>query len=285
MFESKRLKVNLKKTKVMVSGSKGEVLKSKVDPCGKRVMANLVMCGKWVVGRCTKIKRMTSTLAKGFVCELCVYKTEGIVEPGEEIPFFDQVNFVKSFCYFGDRLNASGGSEAAVTARTRITWIKFRECGVLLYGRKFLLKMKEKVYQSCTRSAMLYGSETWCLRENEMAILRTRKAITRAMCEVKIIEKRRSQELMSLLGLKNTVDGLVRASGVQWYGHVLQRNNDDVLRRALDFEVVGKRGCGWQNMMWKRQMEKHANQNGLKREDVIDRVKWRNVKKLLQNLR
>ena len=32
-FENKELKVNLKKTKVIVSGSKGEVLKSKVDPC------------------------------------------------------------------------------------------------------------------------------------------------------------------------------------------------------------------------------------------------------------
>ena len=32
-FESKGLKVNLKKTKVMVSALKGEVLKSKVDPC------------------------------------------------------------------------------------------------------------------------------------------------------------------------------------------------------------------------------------------------------------
>ena len=45
-FESKGLKVNLKKTKVMVSGSKDEVLKSRVDPCaecGKRVMANSVM--------------------------------------------------------------------------------------------------------------------------------------------------------------------------------------------------------------------------------------------------
>ena len=30
-FKSKGLKVNLKKTKVMMSGSKGEVLKSKVD--------------------------------------------------------------------------------------------------------------------------------------------------------------------------------------------------------------------------------------------------------------
>ena len=30
--------MNLKKTKVMVSGSKGEALKSKVDPCAKCVI-------------------------------------------------------------------------------------------------------------------------------------------------------------------------------------------------------------------------------------------------------
>ena len=77
-FESKGLKVNLKKTKVMMSGSKGEVLKSKVDPCakcGKRVMAISVMCtksGKWVHSRCAKMKRVTSTMAKGFACKLCL---------------------------------------------------------------------------------------------------------------------------------------------------------------------------------------------------------------------
>ena len=71
-FESKGLKVNLKKTKVITSGSKGEVLKSKVNPCakcGKRVMANSVMftkCGKWIRGRCTKMKNVTSILAKSF---------------------------------------------------------------------------------------------------------------------------------------------------------------------------------------------------------------------------
>ena len=119
----------------MVSRSKGEVLNSKVDPCakcGKRVMVKSMMCakwGKWKRGRCAKMERVTSTPAKGFVCELCVDTKEGIVEPGEEISFFDQVDFVKSFCYLGDRLNASGGNESAVTSRTRIGWIKFRECG------------------------------------------------------------------------------------------------------------------------------------------------------------
>ena len=72
--------------------------------------------------------------------------------------------------------------------------------------------MKGGIYQSCVKSAKLYGSETWCLRENEMAVLRTEKAMTRAMCGVKLIEKKRSQELVSLQGLKDSLEGLARVS-------------------------------------------------------------------------
>ena len=48
-----------------------------------------------------------------------------------------------------------------------------------------------------------------------MTILRTENAKMRAMRRVKLIEKR-SQELMSLLGLKDTFNRLARASGVRW---------------------------------------------------------------------
>ena len=48
-------------------------------------------------------------------------------------------------------------------------------------------------------------------------------------------------EFMSWLGLKDTSDGLARASGVRWYGHVLRRDNSNALRRALDFEGAGRR--------------------------------------------
>ena len=74
----------------------------------------------------------------------------------------------------------------------------------------------------------------------------------------------------------DTLDELARASGVRWYGHILKRDNDDVLRRALDYKVAERRGRGWPNMTWKRQVEEHINQIGLKRKDTIDRVKWRN---------
>jgi len=45
-----------------------------------------------------------------------------------------------------------------------------------------------------------------------------------------------------MLGLQDTVDKLARADGVCWYGHGLRKDKGDVLRRASDFKVNGRRG-------------------------------------------
>ena len=243
-FESKGLKVNLGKTKVVVSGAGGEMPVSKVDPCGicgKRVMANSVLCikcGKWIHGRCAKVKRVTPKLGRDFVCGRCEKKDEELTEQVEEL--CEEVETVRSFCYLGDRVDANGGCEIAVTARARLGWVKFRECGELLNSRRFSLKVKGTVYRSCVRSVMLYGSETWCLSENEMAILRrTERAMVRAMCGVKLMDKKRTEDLMEMLGLEESVVQMARANAVRWYGHVLRSEDGHVLRKALEFEVEG----------------------------------------------
>ena len=86
----------------------------------------------------------------------------------------------------------------------------------------------------------------WCLRENEMAILRrTERAMVRAMCGAKLMEKKRTEDLMEMLGLKETVVQMAEANdGVRWYVHVLRRDDGHALRKALEFEVKGKRKRG-----------------------------------------
>jgi len=54
-------------------------------------------------------------------------------------------------------LNTNGGCEVAITARIRIGWMKFRECGKLFKGKRFLLTIKRKVYKSCVSSVALRG--------------------------------------------------------------------------------------------------------------------------------
>ena len=112
-MESKGLKVNTRKTKLMVSRSKEELFKNKIDPCkvcGRIFMANSVLCAKcenWVHGKCAKIM-------------------EGTVDTIEKLCY--EVETMNGFCYLRDRLNASGGCEATFTARVRIDGVRFRKC-------------------------------------------------------------------------------------------------------------------------------------------------------------
>ena len=189
---------------------------------------------------------------------------------------------VSNFTYLGDRLNATGGCQTAVTARSRIGWMKFRECSEILKGRRFSLKMKGKIYKSCVRSAMLYGSEAWCLREKEMAILkRTERATIRAMCGVKLLDRRNSEELMDTLGIKKSLDAMAKASSIRWYGDVLRKEDENVIVKTLKFEVSGSRGRGRPKRRWKKQVENEMKKNGLGKEDACDRTKWRGMVKTM----
>ena len=57
------------------------------------------------------------------------------------------------------------------------------------------------------------------------------------MCGVQLKDTKWSTDLMFMLGLPKIIDQLAMANSVRWYGHVLSRQDDHVLRRALDFEV------------------------------------------------
>ena len=63
----------------------------------------------------------------------------------------------------------------------------------------------------------------------------------RAMCGAKLMEKKRTEDLMEMLGLKETMVQVAKANGVRWYGHVLRRDDGHILRKVLEFIVKGKR--------------------------------------------
>ena len=59
----------------------------------------------------------------------------------------------------------------------------------------------------------------------------------RSMCGVKLVDRKNMEELMEMLGLKETLDGIAKANEVRWYGHVMRREDDNVLTKAMTLEV------------------------------------------------
>ena len=114
---------------------------------------------------------------------------------------------VQSFCYLGDTLDGDGGADLAVIARIRNGWMKFRELLPFLTSRAPPLDMKGRVYASCVRSSMSYGSETRPLLDDVgFKFERTEMQMIRWMCGVSM--KTRTREAMrKLFGVESITAG------------------------------------------------------------------------------
>ena len=75
---------------------------------------------------------------------------------------------------------------------------------------------------------------------------------------------------MSLLGLKDTSDGLSRANGVRWYGHFWEGIMVMFWEERWILKWRKEEGVG--DQIWRG---KSTDQIGLKKENAIDRTKWR----------
>ena len=110
-----------------------------------------------------------------------VLLSEVELEPGVK------VECVSKFCYLGDTLGSGGGVVEAARARVRSAWAKFKEtfsyfdCAwcIASYQRKDL------IYSACVQSVLIYGTETWAMKANDLRSLeRTERMMVRWMCGV-----------------------------------------------------------------------------------------------------
>ena len=166
-MEEKGLRVNMKKTKFMVSGAGLNVLKdSGKFPCAvcrKGVGANSICCSSckfWVHKKCSGLRGRLSA-DPNFVSPRCLAKARPIDgRPVTDITVDDSTLDAESeFCYLGDVLSAGGGCTQAIIARCRAAWGKFKKLLPILASRHLSPLIRGKGF--CVRSAMLHGSETW----------------------------------------------------------------------------------------------------------------------------
>ena len=84
---------------------------------------------------------------------------------------------------------------------------------------------------------------------------------------------------LDMLGIKESLDRLAKASSIRWYGYVLRKEDENVIVKALKFEVSCSRGRPKET--WKKQVKNEMKKNGLVKEDACDRAKWRGAVKTM----
>ena len=180
---------------------------------------------------------------------------------------------LQNIFYLGNRINLVVGCVAAATSRIRLGWAKFKECQDLLYRKKF--PFKGIVYKSCVRSAILHGSETLCLGQNQIGILqRNERAMARNMCGVKLLDKKSTKDIMQMLDLNETIDQLAKGNSVCWHEHLLRKDKNKFLR-ALDCKVKGTMKRGRPKKIWLKAVEEQSRKVEQKVSDANNHSRWR----------
>ena len=142
----------------------------------------------------------TNRLGVDHKCREC--KGCHVTVENQEDKLHDDAEKETDFLYLGDRINSGGGCEATVASRTKLGWVN-SDIAKINFANKFTQKIRGSTCKTCVRSAMLYGSETWCLGQNEIGILqRTEITKMRSICGVKIVRKKVGKRSNADVGLE-----------------------------------------------------------------------------------
>ena len=144
-----------------------------------------------------------SRVAHGFRCRRCDGTIQKVDLAEDLLVDGETYECVKSFCYRGDTLDGDGGADLAATVRIRNGWMKFRELLPFLTSRAPQFEMKGRVYSSCVRSSMTYGSKTRpLLVDVGLKFERAEMQMIRWMCGISLKARRTNDELRRLVGVE-----------------------------------------------------------------------------------
>jgi len=97
----------------------------------------------------------------------------------------------------------------------------------------------------------------------------------RAMCDVKLMDRKSTKDLMNMIGLTALIEMTVKANALQWFGLVLRTEKNSALKVVLDFEVLGKRKRGRPKSTWRGKVKENLKIADLNEEDAFNCTKWR----------
>ena len=98
--------------------------------------------------------------------------------------------------------------------------------------------------------------------------------MVRWMCGIKLQDRVPSKGSRERLGLDNIIS-VLQQNRLRWYGHVLQKEDNDWVKKCMEYEVEGARPRGRPKKTWREIVENDCQVHKLNREDAMDCNRWR----------
>ena len=70
---------------------------------------------------------------------------------------------------------------------------------------------------------------------------------------------------------------VLQQNRLHWYGHVLQKEHDDWVKKCMEYEVEGPRPRGRPKRSWREVVWEDCQVCKMNKVDAVDRCKWRKM--------
>jgi hypothetical protein len=190
------------------------------------------------------------------------------------------ISFCDEFRYLGSIIHHSLTSDADVNARIIKARAAFGALQGFLSNKYLYVKCKGTVFSALVLSILLYGSESWCLREDQLRRLQTfYNSCVRRLCRVTmrhVIKYRIStKQLLQRLEICS-IDDYYTSRLLRWTGHVARMSMRRTPRQLLVGWVRNTRPVGAPQMNIGRTINKALKKFDLPT-DFAGNEGWRHI--------
>src|SRR5688572_9052884 len=153
-----------------------------------------------------------------------------------------EIEQVKEFCYLGSLITTDAKCHKEIRRRIAIGKEAFTKRRELLRG-KLNRNLKKRMIKTLVWSVVLYGSETWTMRKEDIKKIEAFEMwIWRRMEKISWTEHKTNEEVLERIGEERTMLKTIRERQKKWIGHT--RRGDNLVKTVIEAKMEGKRPRG-----------------------------------------
>ncbi|XP_061711695.1 uncharacterized protein LOC133520990 [Cydia pomonella] len=158
------------------------------------------------------------------------------------------VKTVESFKYLGSIISNDGTIDADIIHRKNTGWQKWRDLAGVICDQRMPIGVKDKIYKTAFRPALIYGAECWSLKKQQSDKLHVAEMrMLRWSAWVTLLDKVPNHYIRGTFKVRRIQDKLAETR--LWYGHVMRRQEDHMTRKVLNANL-DPRKSGRHRLTW-----------------------------------
>ncbi|XP_063547168.1 uncharacterized protein LOC134754758 [Cydia strobilella] len=188
---------------------------------------------------------------------------------------------VSSYIYLGSLVPDSGGSVDEIKRRIAITRSAMEKLSEIWRDRNITKATKTRLVRSLVFPVLLYGAETWTVRESE------RKRIDdlemwcwRRMLRISWTQRRTNISILQEFKVTQRLSAIVHSRILRYFGHITRKEDDAMERLVVQGRVDGTRPRLRPSMRWTDQVKALTGSPlNLCGRNAVNREAWRETAK------